>query len=148
MFENVKKKVEDVKIKAGLVALDFMETYVEAQEEAKEKAATIEKEKADKRFYTILGVVFMILIGFLSVNTVYAGDIGGKLKGLADTVKGVVDVVIYSACVAVVAVCLLIRMVSKNPRNAETATEWLKRALIAGFAYSIIGQIVGFVGLS
>ena len=83
----------------------------------------------------------MAVLGTMSMAFADTNDtttIDGAVDGIASSF-GEVATAIYNGvlavasivCAMVIAICLLIRMLSKNPRAAESATEWAKRAFFS-----------------
>ena len=108
------------------------------------------KEVVDKKnslsvklFYTLWSAMSAIMAVFGTMAMAFADNndtttIDGAVDGIASSF-GDVATAIYNGvlavasivCAMVIAICLLIRMLSKNPRAAESATEWAKRAFFS-----------------
>lgn len=101
-----------------------------------------------------VGCSVMATAGTMAVMTpmVAAADLGSSIKGAVDTIKGVVVAIFLPIALVAFIVAGIIRMVSKNPRTAEEATEWMKRILITaaivGGATILLNFVVGLTGAS
>ena len=136
----------------------------------KESTPKENTSKCAKVFYAVEGALLSILSVVAGINVAYASQNSGSgngsgtgtgtgtatgtgaisdlktaVTGLFETVYGAVAGVMTIACVTIVVICLLIRMLSKNPKSAESATEWMKRALIAFFVFLILSVIIGVI---
>jgi hypothetical protein len=62
------------------------------------------------------------------------GDFYGKLLGIS-TLVGVVSI----------AICLIWRMVSANPKTVEVCNGWIKRVAITWFILNLLGFIMNYI---
>lgn len=79
------------------------------------------------------------------VQTVFADDIWTKLSGMIYDVYGKILGISTVAAVTVAAVALIIRMVSRNQRAVDEATQWLKRIVVTWIILNSLGFIVTYI---
>lgn len=80
-----------------------------------------------------VGYSAMAAAGTLSLMTPMVaaeGDIGKNIGDAIDKVKTIVLAIFLPLAAVAFIIAAIFRMVSKNPRTAEEATEWMKRILI------------------
>lgn len=70
-----------------------------------------------------------------------AKTLSDLFKDVFNAVKGALTVV----CIAIIAICLLLRIISKDPRKVEEATAWAKRVVITWGIFMILGLLVSFM---
>lgn len=103
-------------------------------------------KKSVKSFYATIVAALVLLA---SVATPIAATeaikgIGKSLKKVFEEVyKQALLVVTIIAC-AIIAICLILRMVSKNPRTAEEATSWAKRVFFTWVVFLLISVLIKF----
>lgn len=103
-----------------------------------------------------VGYSAMAAAGTLSLMTPMVaaadGDLGGKISEAIKTIKGIVLTIFFPLAIVAFIIAAIFRMVSKNPRTAEEATEWMKRILItaaiAGGAVLLLNWAVDLTGNS
>lgn len=79
------------------------------------------------------------------VQTVFAEDIWSKLSSMVYDVYGKILGISTVAAVTTAAVALIIRMVSRNPRAIDEATQWLKRIVVTWIILNSLGFIVTYI---
>lgn len=79
------------------------------------------------------------------VQAVFADDIWTKLSSMIYDVYGKILGISTVAAVTVAAVALIIRMVSRNQRAVDEATQWLKRIVITWIILNSLGFIVTYI---
>ena len=100
------------------------------------KVAANTKNKASLR-NKISIVSSAVMLAIMTVNMIMAADENNAISELGkifdslfkEVYKSIIAVSTIVA-VAMVAVCLIIRMISKNQRSVDEATQWIKRILI------------------
>lgn len=103
-------------------------------------------KKSVKSFYAAFVAALVVLA---SVATPIAATeaikgIGTSLKKVFEEIyKQALVVVTLIAC-AIIAVCLILRMLSKNPRTAEEATSWAKRVFFTWIVFLLISVLIKF----
>lgn len=111
---------------------------------------TTAKTKLSKAGYSVMAAA-----GTLSLMTpMVAADGGDELKtkitDAVDKIKGIVAAIFFPLAIVAFIIAAIFRAVSKNPRTAEEATEWMKRIIItaalAGGAYLLLNWAVGLGG--
>ena len=84
--------------------------------------------KGVKAYYAAVAAV---LVGLGTISQVSAlNNIAKTFKNTFSEIYSAVMIVASVIAVSLIAVCLLLRMLSKNPRTAEEATSWIKRIAI------------------
>lgn len=108
------------------------------------------KTKLSKVGYSVMATAGTMAIMTPMVAAADATGLSDKIKGAAETIKGVVIAVFLPIALVAFIVAGIIRMVSKNPRTAEEATEWMKRILITaaivGGATILLNFASGLIG--
>lgn len=99
----------------------------------------------------ILGkcTAFGIPVAVASTSLIFADggfdEVATKLKDLFiklyNAIKGALTVV----CIAIIAICLLLRIISKDPRKVEEATAWAKRVVITWGIFMLLGLLITFM---
>ena len=108
--------------------------------------AVVEKEKsasgAVKAYYAGLAAVGAMAVSaspLFALNNIFT-KVSSSLKNIYN------QILIISTVVAVtfVAICLIIRMVSKNQRSVEEATSWAKRIVITWLILNLLNYFVTY----
>lgn len=106
------------------------------------------KTKLSKVGYSAIATAGTIAV--MTPMVAAADDLANKINGAVDTIKGVVIAIFLPIALVAFIVAGIIRMVSKNPRTAEEATEWMKRILITsaivGGATILLNFASGLIG--
>lgn len=113
---------------------------------AKATEVSTTSKKARKGFVGALAAVLALVAA--TAPTFAAND---ALNNIATTIKGTFED-IYSAvmlvstviAISLIAVCLVLRMVSKNPRTAEEATAWIKRIAITWLLLMLLSVFLNY----
>lgn len=97
--------------------------------------ASVDKATSAKQNKIVAGV----LAGVAAVSAVTVGvhatqtaltNIANSIQQTFAEIYSAVIMVSSVIAIALIAVCLILRMISKNPRTAEEATSWIKRIAI------------------
>lgn len=116
------------------------------------KAASVENAATSKKvkgFYAIAGAGALGMVATSAIPSVLAA--GDTMSNIANAFKEMFKKV-YAAMLAVVtaiatilcAICLIMRMTSKNPKTAEEATQWIKRIIITWLCFMLLSVFVNF----
>lgn len=116
------------------------------------KAATVGSaaDKSVKSFYAATATSAAGVAAIASVPAVFAtaeeavNNLGEGIRGIFDSVYRAVMAVATVIAVAIIALCFVLRMVSKNPRTAEEATSWMKRVAISWVCLMLISIFINF----
>lgn len=108
--------------------------------------AVVEKEKsasgAVKAYYAGLAAVGAMAVSaspLFALNNIFT-KVSSSLKNIYNQVFTISTVV----AVTFVAICLIIRMVSKNQRSVEEATSWAKRIVITWLILNLLNYFVAY----
>lgn len=108
--------------------------------------AVVEKEKsasgAVKAYYAGLAAVGAMAVSaspLFALNNIFT-KVSSSLKNIYNQVFMISTVV----AVTFVAICLIIRMVSKNQRSVEEATSWAKRIVITWLILNLLSYFVAY----
>lgn len=108
--------------------------------------AVVEKEKsasgAVKAYYAGLAAVGAMAVSaspLFALNNIFT-KVSSSLKNIYNQVFTISTVV----AVTFVAICLIIRMVSKNQRSVEEATSWAKRIVITWLILNLLSYFVAY----
>lgn len=114
---------------------------------SKMNTMSVEKENSSnvavKSFYGTLGAATAVAAATPGVFAL-SNLMSTVKKGLEDLFKALADISMPAVGVVTIG-CLLTRVLAKNPRTVEMATEWLKRAWIAFFCINIIHLILDYI---
>lgn len=109
--------------------------------------ASIEREKSSnmavKGAYGAFGAVTAIAVA--SPATFAIKNIFDKFKDALSNLYDNFITISVAAVATVTAGCLLTRLIAKNPRTVEMATEWMKRAWIAFLLLNLIKVIITYI---
>lgn len=104
-------------------------------------AVAMKNSNSVKIFWACLAA-FIVVALIMLLNPFHAGALDSlfdQFETLATNLYGKL-VAIAGVLVAVVSVwCLIVRIINKNPRTIDEATQWMKRAWIALFIIMILG---------
>lgn len=107
------------------------------------KMNTLSVNAADKKKVLIGGGAAAVAFGSATAF-VFAGgfqDIAKTISKLFqdfyNAAKGIISVI----AIVLVAICLILRMISKDQRKVDSATEWLKRIIITWVVFMFLGNI-------
>lgn len=108
--------------------------------------AVVEKEKsasgAVKAYYAGLAAVGAMAVSaspLFALNNIFT-KVSSSLKNIYNQIFTISTVV----AVTFVAICLIIRMVSKNQRSVEEATSWAKRIVITWLILNLLSYFVTY----
>ena len=130
----------------------MMEAYVKSTnyisnqtETMREEVSNKESSRAVKMFYSAVGTMCGLsavagMCGIASADA--AGNIANGIGALFKSVFSAIITVSTVLMVTIVAICFFIRMFSHNPRSAESATEWMKRAIISWIVINALNLLV------
>ena len=97
----------------------------------------------DKRWYWIIVSSVSALI--LSVQLVMADDIWSRFSSIMRDVYGQIVGISTIVGVTAAAIALIVRMISRNQRAVDEATQWLKRIVITWIILNTLGFAVAYL---
>ena len=97
----------------------------------------------DKRWYWIIVSAVSALI--LSVQLVMADDIWSRFSSIMLDVYGQIVGISTIVGVTAAAIALIVRMISRNQRAVDEATQWLKRIVITWIILNTLGFAVAYL---
>ena len=97
----------------------------------------------DKRCYWIIVSAVSALI--LSVQLVMADDIWSRFSSIMRDVYGQIVGISTIVGVTAAAIALIVRMISRNQRAVDEATQWLKRIVITWIILNTLGFAVAYL---
>ena len=100
------------------------------------------KERAVRGYWSIVGIVSALI---LSLQPVLADDIWSRFSTIMKDVYGELVGISTIVAVTAAAVALLIRMISRNQRAVDEATQWLKRIVITWIILNTLGFAVAYL---
>ena len=105
--------------------------------------------KKNNKYSNLYWILTAIALSALTATIfVFAANEGDVFDKLSDMLEGIYTKILgISTIVAVVAaaIALVIRMVSKNQRSVDEATQWLKRIVITWIVLNSLGFIVAYI---
>lgn len=81
----------------------------------------------------------------LAIQPVFADTIWNRFSTILKDVYGQVVAISTIVAVTVAAIALLIRMISRNQRAVDEATNWLKRIVVTWIVLNSLGFIVAYL---
>lgn len=137
-------KISQLKDKGEALAAEIMV-------DATTTLATRGITKRDKKIATIVAVTGMAGLSVAAAALTFAGnggDGGGTFKAIADKLIKILHdlfdatkILVSAVAIALLAICIILSMTSKNERNVTEYKEWAKRIVIAWVIYMLLGEI-------
>ncbi len=101
------------------------------------------KQKIQTAYWSAVG---MASAAMLAVSPVFAADsIWSRFSTILQDVYGQVVAISTIVAVTVAAIALLIRMISRNQRAVDEATNWLKRIVVTWIILNSLGFVVAYL---
>ena len=105
------------------------------------------KEKLKNFYWSVAG---MSVVALLTIQPVFAAAPGtstiwNRFSTILKDVYGQVVAISTIVAVTVAAIALLIRMISRNQRAVDEATNWLKRIVVTWIILNSMGFIVAYL---
>lgn len=100
--------------------------------------------KSEKRKKTALNV-FSALVALSASSALVFADPMSSITNLVNTVSGWLTGIVIGVGILAFTAAGIIRMISKNPRTAEEATEWMKRVAITTALVGAAGMIINYM---
>lgn len=98
--------------------------------------------KVKTAYWSLVGVVSALLV---STQAVFAADMWDRFSAIMKDIYGELVAISTIVAVTVGAIALIIRMVSRNQRAVDEATQWLKRIVITWIILNSLGFIVAYL---
>lgn len=92
--------------------------------------------------WSLVGMAAAIII---SLQSVMAATIWDRFSAIMQDIYGQIVAISTIVAVTVGAIALIIRMVSRNQRAVDEATQWLKRIVITWIILNSLGFIVAYL---
>ena len=118
------------------------------------KVATVERatetQKSAKGFYAVAAGGTLAMVGAAVAPAVMAKEKSGltsitsSFQTVFEDIYGAIIGIATVVAVVLIAICLLLRMISKNPRTAEESTTWIKRIIVTWFCLMLLSLFVKF----
>lgn len=116
------------------------------------KSATVERATSTKSsvkgFYAASTCGALAVVGAAAAPAVLASSgldtIVSKFSSVFSEIYGAVIAVATIVATVLIAICLLLRMISKNPKTAEESTTWIKRIIVTWFCLMLLSLFVKF----
>lgn len=108
------------------------------------KQITKGEQRAAKAYWSCVGMGASVM---LTVRPVLAdaGTIWSRFSAILQDVYGQVVAISTIVAVTVAAIALLIRMISRNQRAVDEATNWLKRIVVTWIILNSLGFVVAYL---
>ena len=106
------------------------------------KQLTKGKQKLTNAYWSMVG---MASVAMLSLHPVMADTIWDRFSTILQDIYGQVVAISTIVAVTVGAIALLIRMISRNQRAVEEATQWLKRIVVTWIILNSLGFVVAYL---
>ena len=106
------------------------------------KQLTKGKDRLKNAYWSAVG---MTTATMLAIQPVFADTIWNRFSTILKDVYGQVVAISTIVAVTVAAIALLIRMISRNQRAVDEATNWLKRIIVTWIILNSMGFIVAYL---
>lgn len=93
-------------------------------------------------YWSLVGTVSALII---SMQPVMAATIWDRFSAIMQDIYGQIVGISTIVAVTVGAIALIIRMISRNQRAVDEATQWLKRIVITWIILNSLGFIVAYL---
>lgn len=103
---------------------------------------TRSREHAKNAYWSAVG---MASAAMLTVQPVMADTIWARFSTILKDVYGQIVAISTIVAVTVAAIALLVRMISRNQRAVDEATNWLKRIVVTWIILNSLGFIVAYL---
>ncbi len=100
------------------------------------------KERLTNAYWSAVG---MFSAAMLTTQPVMAATIWDRFSTILQDIYGQIVAISTIVAVTVGAIALLIRMISRNQRAVEEATQWIKRIVITWIILNSLGFIVAYL---
>ncbi len=100
------------------------------------------KERVRQAYWSAVGAASAAM---LNVQPVMADTIWNRFSTILKDVYGQVVAISTIVAVTVAAIALLVRMISRNQRAVDEATNWLKRIVVTWIVLNSLGFIVAYL---
>ena len=100
------------------------------------------KHRLRNTYWSLVGAASAMI---LSVQPVMAETIWDRFSAIMQDIYGQIVAISTIVAVTVGAIALIIRMVSRNQRAVDEATQWLKRIVITWIILNSLGFIVAYL---
>ncbi len=98
--------------------------------------------KVKTAYWSLVSTASAMLV---SVQPVFAADIWDRFSAIMKDVYGELVAISTIVAVTMAAVALLVRMISRNQRAVDEATQWLKRIVVTWIILNSLGFIVAYL---
>ncbi len=98
--------------------------------------------KVKTAYWSLVSTASAMLI---SVQPVFAADIWDRFSAIMKDIYGELVAISTIVAVTMAAVALLVRMISRNQRAVDEATQWLKRIVVTWIILNSLGFIVAYL---
>lgn len=100
--------------------------------------------KGVKAYYAGVVAAAVALITTAGTPVHALSDIAQTFSNTFSEIYGAIITIATILAVVLTAICLIMRMVSKNPRTAEEATSWIKRIVITWFCLMLLSLFLQY----
>lgn len=101
------------------------------------------KEHLKNAYWSTVGMAAVTLLTFQPVFA--SGTIWNRFSTILKDIYGQVVAISTIVAVTVAAIALLIRMISRNQRAVDEATNWLKRIVVTWIILNSLGFVVAYL---
>mgnify|MGYP000330950378 FL=1 len=98
--------------------------------------------KVKSAYWSLVGTAAAMIF---SMHPVMAATIWDRFSAIMQDIYGQIVAISTIVAVTVGAIALIIRMVSRNQRAVDEATQWLKRIVITWIILNSLGFIVAYL---
>ncbi len=103
------------------------------------------KQKIQTAYWSAVGMVSAAMLAVSPVFAAPTGSIWSRFSTILQDVYGQVVAISTIVAVTVAAIALLIRMISRNQRAVDEATNWLKRIVVTWIILNSLGFVVAYL---
>ena len=106
------------------------------------KQIRLGRNKLNSAYWSLVGAASAMLF---SMQPVMGATIWDRFSAIMQDIYGQIVAISTIVAVTVGAIALIIRMVSRNQRAVDEATQWLKRIVITWIILNSLGFIVAYL---
>ena len=103
------------------------------------------KQKIQTAYWSAVGMASATMLAVSPVFAAPTGSIWSRFSTILQDVYGQVVAISTIVAVTVAAIALLIRMISRNQRAVDEATNWLKRIVVTWIILNSLGFVVAYL---
>ena len=94
---------------------------------------------------TNIMITSFVLFLFSIVPTFADGDLPSVIKSAIKGIQSAITMVFDPICVTALAVCIVILVLGRNSKSADSSMSWAKRIVICFIVFNLLTTIIGWL---